>query len=69
MVQADYQASVHVCAKLADFGLSEVLDPTRTHLSNYRAGTPFYVSVLHTCIWFLLPLKFYLAMVEYNTDI
>ena len=29
---------------LADFGLCELLDPSRTHVSNHNKGTPFYVA-------------------------
>jgi hypothetical protein len=36
---------INMVAKLADFGLSKVLDPAQTHLSNYRSGTPFYVGL------------------------
>jgi len=31
-------------AKLADFGLSAVIDPDRTHMSNYTRGTPFFIA-------------------------
>ena len=29
---------------LADFGLSELLDPGHTHVSNHNKGTPYYVA-------------------------
>ncbi len=33
-----------ILAKLADFGLSRRLDAQATHVSNFAAGTPFYVA-------------------------
>jgi serine/threonine protein kinase len=38
-----------VVAKLTDFGLSRALDPTMTHVSNYRVGTAYYMVSLLTC--------------------
>jgi hypothetical protein len=34
---------VGVVAKLTDFGLSTVLSPEQTHVSQYKAGTPHYM--------------------------
>lgn len=39
LLKADPSCVVGFCAKLSDFGLSKVLDPGATHLSNFRSGT------------------------------
>lgn len=45
-------AATRMCSRVLpssqDFGLSTPMDPTKTHLSNYRAGTPFFMWVLAT---------------------
>mmetsp|Transcript_17519 Transcript_17519/g.44120 ORF Transcript_17519/g.44120 Transcript_17519/m.44120 type:complete len:1028 (-) Transcript_17519:21-3104(-) len=33
-----------ITAKLTDFGLSTALDPTATHVSNFKSGTPFFIA-------------------------
>jgi serine/threonine protein kinase len=44
MLKVDRNSSLSIVAKLTDFGLATVLDPTATHVSNYRAGTTFYMA-------------------------
>jgi serine/threonine protein kinase len=36
--------ALSVIAKLTDFGLSRALDPTATHVSNYRVGTASFMA-------------------------
>lgn len=43
-MQADNNAPGGFVAKLTDFGLSIALDPTATHMSNVKTGTPFYTA-------------------------
>jgi serine/threonine protein kinase len=33
-----------IIAKISDFGISTILDPDLSHLSNFGEGTPFYTA-------------------------
>ena len=39
-----HSPTTHPSCRPADFGLSEMLDPERTHVSNHNKGTPFYMA-------------------------
>ena len=39
-----HSPTTHPSCRPADFGLSEMLDPERTHVSNHNKGTPFYAA-------------------------
>jgi serine/threonine protein kinase len=39
LLKVDATCLAGICAKLADFGLSEAMAPDRTHVSNYSCGT------------------------------
>jgi serine/threonine protein kinase len=40
----DASAEIGLVAKLTDFGLSTRLDMDHTHVSNFTAGTAFYIA-------------------------
>lgn len=44
LLQPDPRSPTGATAKLADFGLAAALQPAATHVSNYCAGTPFYIA-------------------------
>lgn len=44
MIKPDRTCALGIVAKLTDFGLATAIDPTATHVSNYKSGTPLYVA-------------------------
>jgi hypothetical protein len=44
LLKSDMTARAYCQPKVADFGLSVLLPEHRTHLSNLRVGTPFYMA-------------------------
>ena len=44
LLKSDMSARAYCQPKVADFGLSVLLPEHRTHLSNLRVGTPFYMA-------------------------
>jgi eukaryotic-like serine/threonine-protein kinase len=50
LLKPDDSSPTRAIAKLTDYGLSRAMDPDVTHVSNWTAGTPFYIApevVLH----------------------
>lgn len=43
LLKTDKSSPAGLVAKLSDFGLSLIMAPDRTHVSNYQRGTPYYV--------------------------
>lgn len=41
MLKLDTSSPIGVTAKLTDFGLATAIDPTTTHVSNFKKGTPW----------------------------
>eukprot|EP00198_Chlamydomonas_reinhardtii_P007667 XP_001697004.1 predicted protein [Chlamydomonas reinhardtii] len=44
LLKRDPSAQCGLSVKVADFGLSVVVPDSRTHLSNHRCGSPFYIA-------------------------
>ncbi|KAG2453507.1 hypothetical protein HYH02_001727 [Chlamydomonas schloesseri] len=44
LLKRDPAARCGLSAKVADFGLSVIVPDSRTHLSNHRCGSPFYIA-------------------------
>jgi serine/threonine protein kinase len=49
LIKKEASSATGWCVKLTDFGLSMKLNPERTHVSNFSAGTPFYIAPLRWC--------------------